>query len=114
MIRRPPRSTLFPYTTLFRSPANTLHDDGATELCTDTEQRVAEIVGELLNLEAVGLDDNFFLLGGHSLLGAQLIARLREAFGVEIALRSLFEAPTVAALAAELDHRRAHVEAATP
>jgi acyl-CoA synthetase (AMP-forming)/AMP-acid ligase II/acyl carrier protein len=84
--------------------ANTLQDDAEAEIeCTVTEQRVAEIVGELLKLEEIGLDDNFFLLGGHSLLGAQLIARLREAFGVEIGLRSLFEAPTVAALSAEVD-----------
>jgi len=85
------------------TPTNTLQDDGSAEPCTSTEQRVAEILGELLNLESVGLEDNFFLLGGHSLLGAQLIARLRDAFGVEISLRSLFEGPTVAALSAELD-----------
>jgi len=85
------------------TPTNTLQDDGSAEPCTSTEQHVAEILGELLNLESVGLEDNFFLLGGHSLLGAQLIARLRDAFGVEISLRSLFEGPTVAALSAELD-----------
>ena len=82
---------------------NTLQDEAWEESCTITEQRVAEIVGELLKLEEIGLDDNFFMLGGHSLLGAQLIARLREVFGVEIGLRSLFEAPTVAALSAEVD-----------
>jgi len=87
-------------------PANTLQDAGSTEPGTETEQRVAEMVGELLNLEAIALEDNFFLLGGHSLLGAQLIARLRQAFGVDITLRSLFEAPTIAALAAELDRLR--------
>ncbi len=84
-------------------PANILQDEASAEPCTATEQRVAEILGELLDLEEIGLDDNFFLLGGHSLLGAQLIARLRDAFGVDIALRSLFEGPTVAALSAELD-----------
>jgi amino acid adenylation domain-containing protein len=83
--------------------ANTLQDEVSAGSCTATEQRVAEILGELLDLEEIGLDDNFFLLGGHSLLGAQLIARLRDAFGVEISLRSLFEGPTVAALSAELD-----------
>jgi acyl carrier protein len=88
------------------SPANVLQDEGSAEPCTETEQRVAEMLGEFLNLDAIGLDDNFFLLGGHSLLGAQLIARLRDAFGVEITLRSLFEAPTVAALAAQVDYLR--------
>jgi len=84
-------------------PTSRLQDDAPAVLHTPTEQRVARILGELLNLEEIGLDDNFFLLGGHSLLGAQLIARLRDAFGVEITLRSLFEAPTVAALSAEVE-----------
>jgi len=82
---------------------NTLQDEVVDAPCTDTERQVADILGELLKLEAIALDDNFFLLGGHSLLGAQLIARLREVFGVQIALRTLFEAATVAALAAEVD-----------
>ena len=63
-------------------------------------------MGELLHLDEIDVDDNFFMLGGHSLLGAQLIARLRQSFGVDIALRSLFEAPTVAALSAEVERLR--------
>jgi amino acid adenylation domain-containing protein len=84
-------------------PSNTLTDDVCAGPRTRTERRVAEILARLLNLNEVGREDNFFLLGGHSLLGAQLIARLRDAFGIEIALHSLFEAPTVAALSAEID-----------
>ena len=84
-------------------PSNTLSEGVAEDSFTATELRVAALVGSLLQVEEIGLDDDFFMLGGHSLLGAQLIARLREAFGVEIGLRSLFEAPTVAALAAEVD-----------
>jgi amino acid adenylation domain-containing protein len=94
-------------------PANTLGDEVSAEPRTDTEQRIAAMLGELLNLEEIGLDDNFFLLGGHSLLGAQLIVRLRDAFGVEIGLRSLFEAPTVAALSAEVE-RLAGTDVSTP
>jgi amino acid adenylation domain-containing protein len=85
---------------------NTLQDDVSEGPRTGTEQRVAEILGELLGLEEIGLNDNFFMLGGHSLLGAQVIARLRDAFGVEMGLRTLFEAPTVAALSAEVERLR--------
>ncbi len=67
------------------------------------EIRIAAILIELLNVERVGLDDNFFLLGGHSLLGAQLILRVRQQFGIEISLRDLFQAATVAALAAQVE-----------
>lgn len=67
------------------------------------EKRVADIVGGLLGLDAVGADDNFFLLGGHSFLGTQLIARVRKAFGVDLTLRMLFENPTVAAMSDQIE-----------
>lgn len=70
---------------------------------TATEQRVAAIVASLLGLERVGLSDNFFYLGGSSLFGTQVIARLRDAFNVDLQLLKLFDHPTVADLAAEVD-----------
>jgi len=82
---------------------NTLQDELSADLPTPTQQRVIEILTALLGLEKIGLEDDFFLLGGHSLLGAQLIARLRETFRVELALRTLFDAPTVVALAEEIE-----------
>jgi amino acid adenylation domain-containing protein len=91
----------------------TLNGDVATAR-TPIEQRLTESVATLLGLEYVGLDSNFFLLGGHSLLGAQLIARIHDAFGIELSLRTLFEAPTIAALAMEVERLiRAKIEAMT-
>jgi amino acid adenylation domain-containing protein len=84
---------------------NTLRDEGTVAPQTPTEERVAHIVTRLLNLEAVGIDENFFMLGGHSLLGTQIIAQIAEAFGVDLPLRSLFEASTVRLLAAEIEER---------
>lgn len=67
------------------------------------EKRVCAIIGQILNVAEVGLDDNFFLLGGHSLLGTQLVLRVRQQFGVELTLRGLFQAPTPGTLAAEVE-----------
>jgi acyl carrier protein len=71
---------------------------------TPVEQQVAGIVAELLGLEQIGVDDNFFLLGVHSLLGAQVIARVADTFDVDLPLHALFDAPTVAELAIEIEH----------
>ncbi|MBE9162160.1 non-ribosomal peptide synthetase [Tychonema sp. LEGE 06208] len=78
-----------------------------TDPRTPEEQLIAEIWAEVLGLERVGIHDNFFELGGHSLLATQAIARLREAFQVEVPLRSLFESPTVATVTESLLQYRA-------
>ncbi|MET0398368.1 MAG: amino acid adenylation domain-containing protein, partial [Longimicrobiaceae bacterium] len=73
---------------------------------TPVEEVLAEIWAEVLKTERVGAGDNFFELGGHSLLATQVISRLRQAFGVEVPLKALFEAPTVAGLAARVEELR--------
>jgi len=70
---------------------------------TLTETKLTAIWSELLVREQVGINDNFFELGGHSLLLTQMIFRVRETFQVELPLRSLFEMPTVAALAESIE-----------
>jgi amino acid adenylation domain-containing protein len=72
---------------------------------TPTEEALAAIWKELLNLERVGVEDRFFELGGHSLLATQVLARVKQAFGVEISLHEVFRTPTIAGLAALVDER---------
>lgn len=70
---------------------------------TPTEKRLAEILAGALKVDQVGADDNFFLLGGHSLLATQVVLRAQEAFGVDLTLLAMFEAQTVANLAATVE-----------
>lgn len=73
---------------------------------TPDEEVIAAIWAEVLRVEHVGKTDNFFELGGHSLLATQVISRLRSEFRVEVPLRRIFEAPTVAALALKIAEAR--------
>ena len=82
---------------------NTLHEDAYEAPQTEIQERVALIVANLLGVERIGIDDNFFNMGGHSLLGAQMIARISDTFGVELSLLSVFDDPTVRGMSAEIE-----------
>jgi acyl carrier protein len=85
-------------------PVETAGDDPGGR-CPETvvETATASILAELLGIDEIGIDQNFFLLGGHSMLGAQVIVRLEDLFGVELTLRRLFDHPTVAEIATEVE-----------
>jgi len=79
-----------------------------------TEDQVAGVWRELLEVDTVAADEDFFALGGHSMLAVQVLFRLTELTGVELALEEFFELGTVAEVAAELDRLRAEQPAAEP
>jgi amino acid adenylation domain-containing protein len=78
-------------------------DDAVEAPRSEVETRVAGVLTALLGVARIGRGDNFFDLGGHSLLGAQTIARIRDIFGVEFPLRTLFDNPTVQGISAEIE-----------
>jgi amino acid adenylation domain-containing protein/FkbH-like protein len=96
------------------NPAETAptRDDDASRERRDPTPTEAELLGlwrELLGASVVGLDDDFFALGGHSLLGMRLFARIQKSLGVSLPLAVLFKAPTVRLLASTIDQRLAPV-----
>jgi len=78
---------------------------------TAIEEMVAGAWSQLLNVERIGIHDNFFALGGHSLMATQAVARVRQTLGVELPLRAMFEAPTVAELALRIEAQRGNGKA---
>jgi amino acid adenylation domain-containing protein len=83
--------------------ANRLGEDNFVAPSGVVQERLAGIIASLLRVDRIGAHDNFFLLGGHSLLGTQLIARVNETFGVELPLLQLFDHPTLAEMSGAIE-----------
>ncbi len=90
----------------FPAPEGTIAAGEYVPPSNPTEELVANIWSEVLHASRVGRYDNFFELGGHSLLATQVASRLRQALGIELSLRAIFESPTIAALAARIEASR--------
>ncbi|TYR65651.1 amino acid adenylation domain-containing protein, partial [Streptomyces parvus] len=87
-------------------PRRTAAGGAGRRAATATERALEPLWRDLLALETVHVDDDFFALGGHSLLGTRLLSRVRGLWGVELSLAALFSAPTLGALAARIDSAR--------
>jgi amino acid adenylation domain-containing protein len=85
-------------------PENILTDDRSDPPQSEVEYWLAALLRTLLGVAHIGRNDNFFRLGGHSLMGAQLIAKIQQRFGVELSLRELFDHPSVHGIASEIDN----------
>nr|WP_092071402.1 non-ribosomal peptide synthetase [Dendrosporobacter quercicolus]NSL49370.1 non-ribosomal peptide synthetase [Dendrosporobacter quercicolus DSM 1736]SDM25888.1 yersiniabactin nonribosomal peptide synthetase [Dendrosporobacter quercicolus] len=88
-------------------PAPVIAQEGAgklfTELKTETQQRLAVIWRSIFSLDRIGADDNYFALGGDSLLATKLSGMIRSSFGTEMSLASIFELPTIAQMAVHIE-----------
>jgi long-subunit acyl-CoA synthetase (AMP-forming) len=92
-----------------------LSEQGTVAPRTAVEQKLAGMWREVLKVAEVGVDQNFFELGGHSLLALQVMVRIRREFDVELGVRTMFEEPTIAELAIEVEKARAMgMKAQTP
>ncbi|WP_028805848.1 phosphopantetheine-binding protein, partial [Streptomyces sp. 142MFCol3.1] len=79
---------------------------------SEIEEGISAIWGQVLGLDKVGVEDNFFDLGGHSILAVRLISRLQAEYDLDLPVRVAFERPTVAQLAVEIEDRvRAEIDA---
>ena len=83
--------------------SSSVHADTFVAPRTPVEKQLAEIWAEVLRIQKVGVNDNFFELGGHSLLATQIMSRTTQALAVDVPLRTLFELPTIAALAERIE-----------
>ena len=83
-------------------PDNTQQEGGYTAPRNETEAKLAEIWQDILELDQVGINDDFFEIGGHSLLAVRLVSQVRKTFGVELPISDVFDYPTVGQLATRL------------
>ena len=94
-------------TLALQTSTHPIDDRGYVAPQTTTQERLAAIWRTLLGVEEVGITDNFFQLGGHSLMAMQVVARIRKEFEVEVPIRTLFEDPTIKWLAKEVEESKA-------